>query len=460
MEIIAEFFKTAWGWFCTHLSEALLVNAIVAFVFWVFGFLGRKIVVFFRGLIVRSRNKETKKGYRDSIISFDTVSPYYDSNLATMYLTPKRFVFEIPEEKRKELAAQKTQNGRQKFAIHEPAKLDGNNHMLCDFLSKYYAQEFPNVEAIEKFLNKTISDTADYFIDRLQKGKLAFNNRQIRIDRIEINRTDKEEGHGEEKQILDLALYETDYFTAQVMVHVYQHLCELDIKYRKKDANYESPFDHIDIIKLNTEMRPFMSSLGVGGYIIFDRGNTGHNLEYWTVKRSSNVRNGSNGSMDLRSYSFDETMDLKDRTEDIKDSNIFSAYVGADRAIQEELGLFNKRDERVRGNVGNFHLTGLVLIRTQVEENARFEMQLLGYTFVHFTDNFKYDDLVLKKKNAQDASYEAVEVYPCKLKEKLTGTVPGQYTHTPESVYYAEVLQNMEDMKYIRNAYLEEVGRL
>ena len=100
MEIIAEFFKTAWGWFCTHLSEALLVNAIVAFVFWVFGFLGRKIVVFFRGLIVRSRNKETKKGYRDSIISFDTVSPYYDSNLATMYLTPKRFVFEIPEEKR------------------------------------------------------------------------------------------------------------------------------------------------------------------------------------------------------------------------------------------------------------------------------------------------------------------------------------------------------------------------
>lgn len=395
----------------------------------------------------------------DSIISFDNVQPYYVPKYANMCLTSKRFVFEIPESKRQELSKWTTLEGEQKFAIHEPAKLDGDDHMLYDFLRVHYAKYFPNDDSVKSFLEKIISDTADYFNERLELGKLAFNNKQIGIDKVEINRTDKERGKGEEKQTLDLYLYETDYFTAQVMVHVYQHLRKLDLEYKKEDIKYESPFDNIDVSKLNSELRPFMSSLGVGGYIIFDRGKTGYNLEYWTVKRSSNVRNGSNKNMDLRSYSFDETMDLKDRTEDIKDATIFSAYVGADRAIQEELGLFNKRDERVKGNVGNFHLTGLILIRTQDPENARFEMQLLGYTFVHFTDDFQYSDLVLKKRNAQDASYEAVEVYACPLKEKLIGTRPGQYTHTPESVYYAEILRNMEDMQYIRTAYKAESER-
>ena len=451
-----ELLKHAWEWFNTQVSSALLVNAIVALIFWFFGFLGRKLLDWIRSIMLKVRNEEIKDEYMDSIVPFDIVSPCYAPELANMRLLKNRFVFEIPEQKRKELAAQKSITGEQKFAIHEPAKLDGDNHDLYKFLLRHYSKRFPDAASVDTFLNEKIASTADYFIERLQQGKLAFNNRQIGIDHIDIYRQDKEAGKGEEKQVLDLDLYETDYFTAQVMVHVYQYLRQLDAKYKKNNPEYSSPFDQINTYVLNNEMRPFMSSLGVGGYIIFDRG---QGLEYWTVQRSENVRNGSNKNMELRSYSFDETMDLKDRIEDISDSSTISAYVGANRAIQEELGLFTKKDERVRGAVGDFHMTGLILIRTDDSQNARFEMQLLGYTFVHFNDNFTYNDLILKKRNAQDSSFEAVVVYANKLKDRLVGIVEGSYTHTPESVYYAETLRNMEDRGYIHVEYKDDTKR-
>lgn len=444
-----------WEWICNEIPQQVAGNAIVAILSAGFVLFCQWLTRLIRGWRVGSRNDDVQEEYADSIIAFDTVSPYYEPNYANMLLGKNKFIFEIPEQKRIQLSAQKTLRGDQKFAIHEPAKLDGDDHELYNFLLKYYPQRFPDEASVTTFIEEKINSTADYFIDRLQQGKLAFNNKQIGIDRFRINRTDKDKGDGFEKQTLDIRAYETDYFTAQVMVHIYQHLCLLDRERKQQDATYESPFEKITEDKLNDEMRPFMSSLGVGGYIIYQR-NENSPLEYWTVKRSSNVRNGSDDDMELRSYSFDETMDMKDRIEDIKDNSVISVYEAATRALQEELGLFSKRDERVRGHVGEFHLTGLILIRTQDAQNARFEMQLLGYTFIHFSERFTYRDLILKKRNAQDASFEAVEVYPNQLKVKLNGTFPGEYTHTPESVYYADILRNMEDMKYIRTEYSAE----
>lgn len=444
-----------WEWICNEIPQQVAGNAIVAILSAGFVLFCQWLTRLIRGWRVGSRNDDVQEEYADSIIAFDTVSPYYEPNYANMLLGKNKFIFEIPEQKRIQLSAQKTLRGDQKFAIHEPAKLDGDDHELYNFLLKYYPQRFPDEASVTTFIEEKINSTADYFIDRLQQGKLAFNNKQIGIDRFRINRTDKDKGDGFEKQTLDIRAYETDYFTAQVMVHIYQHLCLLDRERKQQDATYESPFEKITEDKLNDEMRPFMSSLGVGGYIIYQR-NENSPLEYWTVKRSSNVRNGSDDDMELRSYSFDETMDMKDRIEDIKDNSVISVYEAATRALQEELGLFSKRDERVRGHVGEFHLTGLILIRTQDAQNARFEMQLLGYTFIHFSERFTYRDLILKKRNAQDASFEAVEVYPNQLKVKLNGTFPGEYIHTPESVYYADILRNMEDMKYIRTEYSAE----
>ena len=453
-----ETLSKIWEWICSEIPQQVAGNAIVAIISAGFVLFCQWIARLIRGWKVGSRNDEVNEEYDNSIIAFDIVSPYYDPKYANMILGKNKFIFEIPEQKREELSAQKTLRGGQEFAIHEPAKLDGDDHELYDFLCKYYPHRFPDAVSIDAFIKEMVSSTADYFINRLQQGKLAFNNRQIGVDYFKINRTDKEEGDGFEKQTLDIKAYETDYFTAQVMVHIYQYLCQLDRDYKKQNALYESPFDHITERKLNNEMRHFMSSLGVGGYIIYQR-NENSPLEYWTVKRSSNVRNGSDNDMELRSYSFDETMDIKDRLEDIKDNSFISVYEAANRALQEELGIFSKRDERVRGHVGDFHLTGLVLIRTQDDTNARFEMQLLGYTFIHFTDKFTYRDLILKKRNAQDASFEAVEVYPNQLRVKINGTFPGEYTHTPESVYYADILRNMEDMKYIRTEYEVEVPK-
>ena len=364
-----------------------------------------------------------------------------------MFLEDKSFIFEIPQE----------QSARLKeldFAVHTPAKLDGDNHQLYEFLKKYYPRRFRGCydgdnSRVDTFIQDQIILTANYFIDRKEKGKLAFNNEQVGVYRINMGRT----SDGAEKQKLGLKLYKTDYFTAQVMVHVYQKLRDFDEEEKRLNKKYISPFDRINERLLNNEMPHFMSSLGVGGYIIFDRG---LGLEYWTVKRGTDIRNGSNQKVELRNYSFDETMDFRDATiGSDRTLQEVSIIKGADRAVEEELGLF-KNDQQLKEKdlQGDFNITNLILILTKHtgDRPARFEMQLLGYKFVHFEEGFTYSDLVFKKKNAQDSSWEAVEVYCNKLTKKLVAESQG-LSHTPESAYYADVIRNAEQLSCISRRY-------
>ena len=115
-----EILKTAWEWFYTHLSSALLVNAIIAFISWLLGFLGRRFVDWIASLIRRWKNRNINEEYADSIVYFDTATPCYDPDRVSMFMTEDRFVFEIPEKKREALASIQTKKGEQKFAINEP----------------------------------------------------------------------------------------------------------------------------------------------------------------------------------------------------------------------------------------------------------------------------------------------------------------------------------------------------
>ncbi len=454
LKYILECLKQAWRWF---INVPGLSELVVAFLTWLAGRLWKKFKIWRHHKWLEKINAATATDYNDRIVTFDTVSPCYKREMAKMKLLDKHFIFEIPEKKRAELASIKSLDGEQKFAIHESAELDGDNHKLYDFLAKYYPKRFPDRASMDTFLGEKICSTADYFINRLNQDLLAFNNKQVGVYEFELGRKGKDQGHGIEIPYLDMYLYETDYFTAQVMVHVYQYLRQLDLEYKKEDKYYISPFDDIDYKKLSNEMPHFMSSLGVGGYVIYDKK---EGLEYWTVSRSDRVRNGSEKGVELRSYSFDETMDLMDKeAEDIKGRAVIDLYKGATRAIQEELGLFDKNDTRVEGHLGDFNFTGLILIRTQEKDSSksRFEMQLLGYAFLHFSTKFTYKDLILKKRKAQDSAFEAVHVYENKLTDELKNDGVAEngvpYTHTPESVYYAELLRNIEDMNEIKPYY-------
>lgn len=394
---------------------------------------------------LRKLNKKTETKYDNSIITFDTALPAYLPENAKMFLVDKSFIFEIPQEQRARLK-------ELDFAVHEPAKLDGDNHQLYKFLKEHYPRKFKGCydgdnSRVDTFIQDQIIRTANYFIDRKEKGKLAFNNEQVGVYNIKIGRT----SDGAEKQKLDLQLYKTDYFTAQVMVHIYQKLRDFDEEEKTLDKTFISPLDRITERLLNNEMPHFMSSLGVGGYIIFDRG---LGLEYWTVKRGTGIRNGSNQEVELRNYSFDETMDFRDATlASDRTLQEVSIIKGADRAVEEELGLF-KNDKQLKDLLGDFNITNLILILTKQTGNrpARFEMQLLGYKFVHFKEDFTYRDLQFKKKNAQDSSWEAVEVYCNKLTKKLVAESQG-LSHTPESAYYADVIRNAEQLSCISRRY-------
>lgn len=446
-----DFFKNLWstiiGW--GHFREVLgmfLSAAIGSLVSWFITWINYTKNERKRKRKLRKLHKNMKQDFGSSVIAFDTVAPCYEKRHAKMLMTNNAFIFEIPEDTKATLNSLG-------FKTYPAAKLDGTNAQLYAFLREYYSEMFPTDLSIDTYLNKLIVQTANNFIQRRLDNKLAFNNEQIGIDNIDINRTGYVDGNGVEKPTLTLSLYKTDYFTAQVMVDLYKELRAIDVRRKVANPNYVSQFDNPTIQDLNQKLRPFMSSLGVGGYVIFDKGN---GLEYWTVLRSPNIRNGSDDNYELRSYSFDETMDLRDTTMDNNGRQVGSIYRGAERATEEELGLF-RGDEKVEGHLTDYHFTGLVLIRTSGEDGrpARFEMQLLGYKFAYFDETFTYQDMSFKKRMAQDAAFEAVEVYVNSLKKRLIATT-GQYTHTPESVYYAEVLRGMENLRDISNKYEEE----
>ena len=446
-----DFLKNLW---CTiidwaHFREVrgmFLSAAVGSFLSWLFTWLKYTKNELRRRCKLRKLHKNMKQDFGSSIVAFDTVAPCYDNRNAKMRMTNNAFIFEIPEDIRTELNALG-------FKTYPAAKLDGTNAQLYAFLRTHYPESFPTDLSIDTYLNQLIIQTANNFIERRRANKLAFNNEQIGIDNIDLNRTGYVDGNGVERPIIELSLYKTDYFTAQVMVDLYKELRAIDIRRKVTNPNYVSPFDNPTIQDLNREFRPFMSSLGVGGYVIFDKG---QGLEYWTVLRSSSIRNGTIGDYQLRSYSFDETMDLRDTNMDNNGRQEASIFRGAERATEEELGLF-RGDERVEGHLTDYHFTGLILIRTSGEDGrpARFEMQLLGYKFAYFDENFTYQDMQFKKKMAQDAIFEAVEVYVNPVKKRLLATTD-QYTHTPESVYYAEVLRGMENLRDISNKYEEE----
>ncbi len=446
-----DFFKNLWSTIigCGHFREVLgmfLSAAIGSLVSWFITWINYTKNERKRKRKLRELHKNMKQDFGSSVIAFDTVAPCYEKRHAKMLMTNNAFIFEIPEDTKATLNSLG-------FKTYPAAKLDGTNAQLYAFLREYYSEMFPTDLSIDTYLNRLIVQTANNFIQRRLANKLAFNNEQIGIDNIDINRTGYVDGNGVEKPTLTLSLYKTDYFTAQVMVDLYKELRAIDIRRKVANPNYVSQFDNPTIQDLNQKLRPFMSSLGVGGYVIFDKGN---GLEYWTVLRSTNIRNGSDDNYELRSYSFDETMDLRDTDMDNNGRQVGSIYRGAERATEEELGLF-RGDEKVEGHLTDYHFTGLVLIRTSGEDGrpARFEMQLLGYKFAYFDETFTYQDMSFKKRMAQDAAFEAVEVYVNSLKKRLIATT-GQYTHTPESVYYAEVLRGMENLRDISNKYEEE----
>ena len=139
-----EFLKQAWHWFLgvPYLKE-LAINLVAGFIGWLIGKYWGWILRLHHRLKLRRLNKRTAKKHLESIIAFDTVSPCYEEGKAKMRLTGKRFVFEIPEDIRKELEAQTNLDGKPKFAIHEPAKLD-ENQALYNFLINHYHNEFPD----------------------------------------------------------------------------------------------------------------------------------------------------------------------------------------------------------------------------------------------------------------------------------------------------------------------------
>lgn len=276
---------------------------------------------------------------------------------------------------------------------------------------------------------------ADDFIEQIDIKKITlFNGAMTGLYGINEGRTNDDEQH-----TLSLQLYYTDYYTFKCMVEVYHIL-----------RSIHDCFTNINKNNLQ-EFAPFLSSLGLGGFMIAEQENASNLL--W-VKRSNSIAAGN-----MWHFSFDETSSiLKDSDKNGSGEIVYDHTTQAvklnpsnylNRALHEELGL-----EPESLSISGFLELGII-------KSDRLEPEFLAFTSVRF---YEKDSLMTQMdsflKNAPDSKLEIsrIEFSPLALGTRhYIGSLL-----TPEADYLADRLrihyfswkEDRTDIRHDKNIYV------
>lgn len=306
------------------------------------------------------------------------------------------------------------------------------NYMLCDeffraeALSDYYIVPFPKekeeklhslsfinvdlssnndfrdydgkvIDALKKSEVKIIIDqdlidkeailVADAFIDDIEKGKLRFNKYLYAVSDVK-----------QTKSSCVIYLYESDYFTFKVMTGLYNKL-----KNCLRDEQHRCSYNSLDIPNLT----PFLNSIGVGGFVIIDRG-YGDELVFGFRSKDSCQSGG------YWHFSYDETFTHDDK----KNENRMPSFEGCVlRAIDEELGISDE-EQKMCGVMQNIILFDAGIIKTSGNDN-RFEFEVCSFCHVSFSDNYTFGDFCLGYRYAKDSEIETQTLDFINIKKDL-----------------------------------------
>lgn len=234
----------------------------------------------------------------------------YDWENITISVINKSFFINIPEEYNEKLTQQKfiTLEEKKKEEAQEiksllntikPENEEIRNNLYNFILSNYDLDEIyawlenhrkeylSNVKfTVEEFINTIARYIASDFILQIEKQHMTFfNGAMTGVYEVHDDRTEDDEQH-----LLDIRLYHTDYFTFKCMVETYHIL--RTIKDCFGDVNKSNLKDYA----------AFLSSLGIGGYIVVDQKDT---MSLMWARRSNTISSGQ-----MWHFSYDETSSI------------------------------------------------------------------------------------------------------------------------------------------------------
>lgn len=206
--------------------------------------------------------------------------------------------------------------------------------------------------SIEEFLNTVARYIASDFVYQIDKlHKTFFNGAMTGLYEIHDDRTEDDEQH-----LLKMRMYHTDYFTFKCMVEIYHILRSI------RDC-------FGDVSKANiTEYAAFLSSLGIGGYVVIDQGEA---MSLMWARRSNTISSGN-----MWHFSFDETSNIcKDGIREngklkLFDDNTIKIDVKKylHRGIWEEDGIQHTDLDNQQG-----------IMELGIIKSERFEVELISY---------------------------------------------------------------------------------
>lgn len=262
-------------------------------------------------LIYQNRKKAIRKFASSTDLNIDTIQssdPEYKESEFCLELTNHSYYLAFPPEKVSLINQQYDNfnfNKEQYFSNEEPT---------VEKLSELFPTELRN--HVIPLIEKHREAVADDFINK-ENGCL-FNSNKLGVYKIR-------EVHGighDEQNAIKILLYHTDYFTHRVMKAVYKELVSNNI-YFDLSSQYDS--------KKITQLRPFMTSIGVNIILITD---VEHDKHVVLSQRSHRSAHGENA--DKFNSTVMEGITLIDCT--TKQNRIYISNV-IDRALTEEIGI-------------------------------------------------------------------------------------------------------------------------
>lgn len=308
----------------------------------------------------------------------------YEKRNLNIINSNKSFIWNIPSDFKTELI-------RKKFILGDDAEnISGKPYSAiknCDIKIKqkliHFIKSNFDITDTDLFLNNIAEQTAQFFLNK--EGTNNFNGSALGVYSINRNRTIIGEF-----PVVDIELYISDYFTFKFMSILYAELIKLN-----GDVFTIKSFDDVN------RLIPFLNSVGIGGFICFDRG---EGAELLLAKRGPHVSCPNHWH-----FSYDETFSLVDQSS-IGSTYEFDYKRCLHRALKEEvMGNDNKVETLLDQSAYGF--TDIGVIKT----DTRLEFELCGYINITFSDMFTYHDLVEKYQIAPDANWETSAMLPINI---------------------------------------------
>lgn len=309
----------------------------------------------------------------------------YENYNFTVRNSNRTFVWKIPEEYVRPLTDKWflqnniPETAGRPYSTTKTADPEIMNRLLA-FLDRY----FSGLVDVDSLLEDCARRTAEFFLAK--EGTNNFNGSVLGVYQIARTRT-----IDNELPKFDLSLYSSDYFTFKFMSILYQELR----KYNSEVFMVRTP-DEVN------RLVPFLNSVGIGGFIFFDRGK---GTEFLFAQRGKGI-----ACENQWHFSFDETFSLMDQHQ-LSGVWEFDDQKCLRRGLREEVGV-NVRNLSTANNFKTGY-TDIMVIATQ----ERFEFEICGYARFEFSKDYTYQDLMEKYKIAPDANWESSAMLPVNIKD-------------------------------------------